>query len=410
MGNRTIIPLATVRKDSSNGNGANSSSNESEWLPSLRKPRVRHQLRSQNRSSEHWGDMLRVVSTGSVVPLIAAPVLGFTVWATVVCVFTLVPTVAFLRTGALIPNSTILVTLLGTVLSLLLAFRVNTAYDRFWEGRKGWSNIHYNIRQLARLIWVFASGNIASKSENSNSSQRTKTGKDSTELIRKTSAMNLLIAYASAVKHELRDEEGTRYADLGPYLQDLQLVAGPRVLLATVNVSPVLRIATALQAFIVDTPIAGAALPAITALTDQLSHFERIRLTPIPAAYTIHLKQSLLLYLFTLPFQLAPSILGWFTIPIQFIIAFVVLGVEVIGERIENPFGVDPNDLAQDDYCDAISDEIAQMMKANPVPDAGIWIPPYSMDLENIEQALLKEHIVTHNSEATAHRFPFFGR
>ncbi|KAJ3132292.1 hypothetical protein HK100_005451 [Physocladia obscura] len=336
--------------------------------------------------------MLRVVSTGSVVPLVAVPVLGFTALAAVVCVFTLVPTVAFLRTGAMIPNSIILVSLLGTVLSLLLAFRVNTAYDRFWEGRKGWSNTHYNIRQLARLIWVFASG------------------KDSKELARKTAAMNLLVAYASAVKHELRDEKGTRYADLGPYLRDLQLVAGSRVSMATVNVSPVLKISTALQAFIVDTPIAGAALPGVTALTDQLSHFERIRLTPIPAAYTIHLKQALLLYLFTLPFQLAPSILGWFTIPIQFIIAFVVLGVEVIGERIENPFGVDPNDLAQDDYCDAISDEIAQIMKANPVPDAGTWIPPYSMDLENIEQAMLKEHVLTHSNKAAAHHFQIFGQ
>jgi putative membrane protein len=46
--------------------------------------------------------------------------------------------------------------LLGVVLSILLSFRTNTAYDRWWEGRKLWGDLVNNCRNLAFASPIFA--------------------------------------------------------------------------------------------------------------------------------------------------------------------------------------------------------------------------------------------------------------
>src|SRR4051794_17154203 len=48
-----------------------------------------------------------------------------------------------------IRNVSVLHSLLGFALSLLVVFRTNTAYDRWWEGRKLWGALVNNSRNLA---------------------------------------------------------------------------------------------------------------------------------------------------------------------------------------------------------------------------------------------------------------------
>jgi putative membrane protein len=67
---------------------------------------------------------------------------------------------------------------------------------------------------------------------------------------------------------------------------------------------------------------------------DVLSNLERIRNSPLPLAYSIHLRQTVLLYILTLPFQLLVG-LGWATIPVVAFSAFTLLGIESIGTEIE---------------------------------------------------------------------------
>lgn len=71
----------------------------------------------------------------------------------------------------------------------------------------------------------------------------------------------------------------------------------------------------------------------------------------VPLAYTIHLKQSLIIYLSTLPFQIVPTAY-WATPIIVCIASFTLLGIEAVSCQIENPFGFDENDLPLEDYCD----------------------------------------------------------
>jgi ion channel-forming bestrophin family protein len=54
-----------------------------------------------------------------------------------------------------IKNPLTIHSLVGFILSLLLVFRTNTAYDRWWEGRRIWGNFTNNSRNLALKLNVF---------------------------------------------------------------------------------------------------------------------------------------------------------------------------------------------------------------------------------------------------------------
>ncbi|KAG0075150.1 hypothetical protein BGZ90_010167, partial [Linnemannia elongata] len=89
-----------------------------------------------------------------------------------------------------------LVSVMGMVVSLLLVFRTNTAYDRYWEGRRLWSQMTLCIRNLTRGIWVCVSET------------------ETRDVLEKKSAINLLVAFAFATKHYLREEYGYEYEDM----------------------------------------------------------------------------------------------------------------------------------------------------------------------------------------------------
>ncbi|KAI9331069.1 Bestrophin, RFP-TM, chloride channel-domain-containing protein [Obelidium mucronatum] len=331
---------------------------------------VKHKIKNVHR--QHWGDLLRIQN--SVLPKVIIESLMLATWSALVCIFYNLQPVDFLRQWK-IPNSMLLVTILGTAMGLLLVFRVNSAYDRFWEGRKTWSNIHYSIRNLARLIWVYCEP------------------KTEEEALQRICVMNLLIAFASATKHALRDEPSHLYADLQPFLAHLQEFA-PTEVDTRGSILPIpLQVTFHIQNYLNQFPtILFPSTSTCNLLTDCLTTFQRIRRTPIPLAYQFHLQQTVLIYLLSLPFQLVASPLGWFTIPVTFLSALVMLGIESIAGEIENPFGYDLNDLPQDDYCEAIRDEIFQMVQnCDTRKDSKGWIAPVPLSFQRISQEKLVE-------------------
>ena len=101
----------------------------------------------------------------------------------------------------------------------------------------------------------------------------------------------------------------------------------------------------------------------IEKLSNILGACERIRNTPIPFGYSIHLKRILLIYLITLPFGFIQD-MSWWCIPLMMMVFFTMIGIELIGEEIEDPFGVDVNDLPVDELQVKIEgnlDEINQI-------------------------------------------------
>lgn len=233
------------------------------------------------------------------------------------------------------------------VLGLLLVFRTNTAYERFWEGRKLWGNLVNNTRNLARQIWV---GVAEIHPE---------------DRMKKISTLRLLVAFSVATKLHLRGEAINHEFD--------ELLSSSQYFkLKTMN-NPPLEVAfwigDYLQQQVNRKTLNDYQITTFQQLlnnmVDSLGSCERILKTPIPLAYAIHLKQLLLLYCLLLPFQLVGP-LGWWTGLIVALVSFTLFGIEEIGIEIENPFGYDANDLPLDAICETMKRNIEDLISLTP--------------------------------------------
>lgn len=233
------------------------------------------------------------------------------------------------------------------VLGLLLVFRTNTAYERFWEGRKCWGSLVNDVRNLARQIWIAV---------------QERTPEDRQD---KITVLRLLVAFAIAMKLHLRQQPPNQ--ELVPFVSLEQFQT-----LQTMN-NPPLEVALWIGDYLQGQYLRGrlniyqlsATHKLLDSMVDALGASERILKTPIPLAYALHLKQLLLIYCFSLPFQLVEGV-GWLTGPIVGVFSFTLLGIEEIGIEIENPFGMDPNDLPLDAICHTMQRNIADLIRITP--------------------------------------------
>jgi putative membrane protein len=92
----------------------------------------------------------------------------------------------------------------------------------------------------------------------------------------------------------------------------------------------------------------------LTELIDQFAHLKRIKHTPIPLSYTFHIKVSIFVYLLSLPFGLLYG-MGLMSIFLVMLLYFVIAGIEIISNEIEDPFHGDPNDLPLDELMSDIT-------------------------------------------------------
>jgi putative membrane protein len=233
------------------------------------------------------------------------------------------------------------------VLGLLLVFRTNTAYERFWEGRKAWGSLVNTIRNLSRTLWVA----VEAKNPQAHSE--------------KVAILKLLVAFAVATKLHLRSEPlNQEVAELMPEscYQKLKVMNNPPLEIA-------FWISDYLQQEYQQHRINPYQLTAMFRLVDTmvevLGSCERILKTPIPLAYAIHLRQLIFLYCFITPFQVVNT-LHWVTPVVVGIIAFTVFGIEEIGVEIENPFGHDANDLPLDQICRTMQANLEDLIKVEP--------------------------------------------
>ncbi|MGM3306644.1 bestrophin family protein [Anabaena sp. WFMT] len=233
------------------------------------------------------------------------------------------------------------------VLGLLLVFRTNTAYERFWEGRKLWGSIVNTVRNLARQIWVSVDEISVEDKDH------------------KIDTLNLLVAFAVSTKLHLRSE---------PIDNELEeLMPTSRYIKLKLMNNPPLEIAFWISDYLqqqynrncLNSYQLNSLQQLLNILVDNLGSCERILKTPIPLAYAIHLKQLLLIYCLLLPFQIVES-LGWWTGFISALVSFTLLGIEAIGLEIENPFGYDANDLPLDNICTTMKRNIYDLTSLKP--------------------------------------------
>ncbi|KAJ3072730.1 hypothetical protein HDU98_003043 [Podochytrium sp. JEL0797] len=262
------------------------------------------------------------------------------VWSALVCIFALVNPVAFLSN---LPNSFVLCTVLGTTISITLTFRLNTAYDRFWEGCKLWYSLRWNVVNLSRLIQIFIDATPESETE-------------------KRNMIYMLGGLGYAIRHRIRCEESSAaWEDVMPFVQHIPAL---RSLEEGQNMPQ--HIIMEMDRWLVRRQQAsGPMFDAVVRLTDVCTQMERIRTTPIPRAYSIHLAQILMMYLLALPFQLVPS-LKWLTIPTSCIVTYTLVGILKISLAIENPFDDDLHDLPTDLYCVEVEEAVGRILEREP--------------------------------------------
>ncbi|MES2589674.1 MAG: bestrophin family ion channel [Bacteroidota bacterium] len=221
--------------------------------------------------------------------------------------------------------------LVGFVISLLLVFRTNTAYDRWWEGRKKWGEVVNDSRNLAIKIDAL----LSEQDENSD----------------KDFFKRMIPNFVFAMKEHLRK---------GVLFDELSLIGSERSHLENKIHIP-LAIVDLMYKKVVQLKrlnlISGEDFIVldknINNLMDSCGACERIKNTPIPFSYSLFLKKFIFIYVVTMPLAFV-TIFGYFSALIATFVFYVLVSMEVLAEEIEDPFGSDDNDLPTDELAQKI--------------------------------------------------------
>jgi len=214
-----------------------------------------------------------------------------------------------------VKNIPLMHTTVGFVLSLLLAYRTNTAYERWWEGRKLWGALVNNSRNLALKLAVLC-----------------------VEQSDRDFFKGAIPAYASILSTHLLNEKTSNML-LDDWIIDHEKHRPNQVakmLFHRVNALYLSGKISGHQFYIMNAELQS--------FTDICGACERIKNTPIPYSYSSFIKKFIFFYVMTLPFGYVFS-LGYYVIPVVVFIFYVLASLELIAEEIEDPFGHDANDL-----------------------------------------------------------------
>lgn len=215
--------------------------------------------------------------------------------------------------------------LLGFAISMLLVFRTNTAYDRWWEGRKLWGSLVNNSRNFAMKLSAFLPQD---------------------EKAQRNFFHKIIPAYAFTLHNHLHSEkvrvelfeEDSEHKHIFSKIDGNKHIPNQVAMLMFHHVQDLYK----------QNKISGDQLivlnTELTSFTDICGACERIKNTPIPFSYSVFIKKFIFFYIMTLPFGYVFN-LGYLVIPVVCFIFYVLASLELIAEEIEDPFGGDENDV-----------------------------------------------------------------
>ena len=219
-----------------------------------------------------------------------------------------------------IRNISLIHTLLGFVLSMLLVFRTNTAYDRWWEGRKLLGKMVNDSRNLAIKLHTILPED----------------DKENRDFFKKYLCFfpHLLSRHLSKQSTKMELAQDQQHTEVE------QLPHPPNALIWRIQnqVQKLYRegVITGDQLIILDSQLSG--------FLDVCGGCERIKNTPIPYSYSSFTKKFIVIYVITLPIAYAMSI-GYMMTFLTVFVFYVLMSLEVLAEEIEEPFNNEENDL-----------------------------------------------------------------
>jgi len=247
-----------------------------------------------------------------------------------------------LQHNSYVKNMTLLHNLLGFALSMLLVFRTNTAYDRWWEGRRLWGNLLNSSRNLALKLQAMLAAD----------------DRDNRSFF-----VRIIPRFARELKYHLMLEQTRLELDDHPHPEipgfdrsqhvPAQVAA---LLVGRINQLYTRGIISGEQLLVLNTEV--------TSFMDICGACERIKNTPIPFSYSGFIKKFIFTYILTLPIGYVFN-LGYLVVPVVVFIFYVLASLEVIAEEIEDPFGNDSNDLPMKRMADTIQLNVEQLL-SNP--------------------------------------------
>ncbi len=239
---------------------------------------------------------------------------------------------------SLVKNLPVMHSLLGFAISMLLVFRTNTAYDRWWEGRKLWGQL------------VNASRNLAVKLD----------ALVPEDKVTRAFFARLIPLFAHELRLHLQQEKTRLELDSKPHPEIPDFDRSKHIPMQITQL-----MTERVRRMLKDSAITGEQLLTIdrelAQLLDICGACERIKNTPIPYSYSSFIKKFIVVYVLTLPFGFAFT-LGWLAIPVVMFIFYVLASLELIAEGIEDPFGKDANDLPMERIAATIKGNVGEVL------------------------------------------------
>ncbi|OTG64908.1 bestrophin [Acinetobacter sp. ANC 4470] len=226
-------------------------------------------------------------------------------------------------------------TVFGVILSIFLSFRNTACYERWWEGRKLWGALIANSRHMIRDTYVLDD-----------------------------QPREVLLYRIMLFTHLLRDRLRKQVHSFEHYQLHVQLTEQQWQMLSG-HMNPPQYVLEIIQKDLVGiykraeiTDIIYSALTKHTvAIGDIHAGCDRISSTPLPFSYSVLLHRAVYSFCFILPFSLESS-LGVWTPVIVALIAYLFLGLDALSAELEEPFGIQENDLALDSMVRNIEREM----------------------------------------------------
>lgn len=265
-------------------------------------------------------------------------------------------TILYRQFGHDVSISTLPASILGIALSFLIGFRVNSAYERWWEARKVWGAIVNDSRSLARQVNAFITHKWNPQMSDGQLAA-----------VRKELVYGQ-IGFVYALKHHLRRTEGSE--ETAPFFD-------PAVIGQLSHKTHLPNAILQLQADRMRRAFEHGHTEdfrhmqmdaTLNRLCDSMGAAERIKNTVFPRQYGYYSTLFSALYGYLLPFILVQEA-GWLTIPFTVLIGFIFFALDGIARGIENPFENSFNDTPLNAICRTIEINLREMLDERDLPE-----------------------------------------
>ncbi len=225
-------------------------------------------------------------------------------------------------------------TIFGVILSICTGFRNNACYDRWWEGRKLWGALIANARHIVRDSHVLSNE-------------------------QREHLIHQVLIFSNLLRDRLRQQtvEPTKFLEHA-YLNNSSLnylnehINAPQFVLENIQKD--------LVKILKDGEISDIIYSTLNRHIVELGNIQagcdRIAGTPLPYSYSVLLHRAVYCFCLILPFSLEAA-LGIWTPLIVGLIAYMFLGLDALSVQIEEPFGLQENDLPLDSIVRLIERE-----------------------------------------------------